>query len=61
VTGTGSDGAPREVYLCQVADDARPTAEHGSQSVVWRTAVNPVVALELTDSGARSGAGVTFA
>ena len=29
-----------------------------SQAVVWQTAVNPVVALELIDSGAWSGAGV---
>jgi saccharopine dehydrogenase-like NADP-dependent oxidoreductase len=33
-------------------------AEYGSQAVVWQTAVNPVVALELIDSGAWSGAGV---
>ena len=33
-------------------------AEYGSQAVVWQTAVNPVVALELLDSGAWSGAGV---
>jgi saccharopine dehydrogenase-like NADP-dependent oxidoreductase len=30
----------------------------GSQAVVWQTAVNPVVALELIDSGAWSGTGV---
>jgi saccharopine dehydrogenase-like NADP-dependent oxidoreductase len=33
-------------------------AEFGSQAVVWQTAVNPVVALELLDSGAWGGAGV---
>ena len=32
--------------------------EYGSQAVVWQTAVNPVVALELIDTGAWSGAGV---
>jgi saccharopine dehydrogenase (NAD+, L-lysine forming) len=58
VTGTGKDGTPREVYLYHVVDNAWTMAEYGSQAVVWQTAVNPVVALELMDSGAWSGAGV---
>jgi saccharopine dehydrogenase-like NADP-dependent oxidoreductase len=58
VTGAGPDGAPREVYLHHVVDNAWSMAEYGSQAVVWQTAVNPVVALELVDSGAWSGAGV---
>src|SRR6266498_3707741 len=58
ITGTGKDGGPREVYLHHVVDNAWSMAEYGSQAVVWQTAVNPVVALELIDSGAWSGAGV---
>ncbi len=58
VRGTGTDGAPREVYLYQVVDNAWSMAEYGSQAVVWQTAVHPVVALELIDSGAWSGIGV---
>jgi saccharopine dehydrogenase (NAD+, L-lysine forming) len=58
VTGTGKDGRPREVYLSHVVDNAQTMADYGSQAVVWQTAVNPVVALELIDSGAWSGAGV---
>jgi saccharopine dehydrogenase (NAD+, L-lysine-forming) len=58
VTGKGRDGAPREVYLHHVVDNAWSMAEYGSQAVVWQTAVNPVVALELIDSGAWSGTGV---
>jgi len=58
VTGTGKDGAPREVYLYHVVDNAWTMAEYGSQAVVWQTAVNPVVALELIDSGAWAGTGV---
>jgi saccharopine dehydrogenase (NAD+, L-lysine forming) len=58
VTGTGKDGAPREVYLYHVVDNAWSMAEYGSQCVVWQTAVNPVVALELIDSGAWTGRGV---
>jgi saccharopine dehydrogenase (NAD+, L-lysine-forming) len=58
VTGTGQDGRPREVYLHHIVDNAWSMAEYGSQAVVWQTAVNPVVALELLDSGAWSGTGV---
>jgi saccharopine dehydrogenase-like NADP-dependent oxidoreductase len=58
VSGIGTDGAPREVYLYHVVDNAWSMAEYGSQAVVWQTAVNPVVALELIDSGAWSGSGV---
>ena len=32
--------------------------EYGAQAVVWQTAINPVVALELLATGAWSGAGV---
>jgi saccharopine dehydrogenase (NAD+, L-lysine forming) len=32
--------------------------EYGSQAVVWQTAVNPVVALELISTGVWTGAGV---
>src|SRR5262249_25658669 len=35
VTGTGPDGAPREVYLYHVVDNAWSMAEYGSQAVVW--------------------------
>ena len=58
VTGTGKDGASREVYLYHVVDNAWTMAEYDSQAVVWQTAVNPVIALELIDSGAWSGTGV---
>ncbi len=58
VTGTGKDGKPREVYLYHVVDNDWSMAEYGSQAVVWQTAVNPVVALELIDSGAWAGTGV---
>jgi saccharopine dehydrogenase (NAD+, L-lysine-forming) len=58
VTGTGKDGNPREVYLYQVADNEQCMREWGSQAVVWQTAVNPIVAMELIAAGTWSGAGV---
>ena len=58
VTGTGVDGARREVYLYHVVDNEWSMAEYGAQAVVWQTAVNPVIALELIAAGTWSGAGV---
>ncbi|MFE4533054.1 saccharopine dehydrogenase family protein [Streptomyces anulatus] len=57
VTGT-KDGAPRDVYLYHVVDNQWSMREYGSQAVVWQTAINPVIALELVASGVWSGAGV---
>ena len=58
VTGTGKDGRPREVYLYHVVDNADTMRDYGAQCVVWQTAVNPVVALELLATGVWSGSGV---
>ncbi|MEU8134730.1 saccharopine dehydrogenase family protein [Streptodolium elevatio] len=52
------DGAAREVYLYHVVDNQWSMAEYGSQAVVWQTALNPVVALELLATGVWSGSGV---
>ena len=52
------DGAPREVYLYHVVDNQWSLREYGSQAVVWQTAINPVVALELLAAGTWSGSGV---
>jgi saccharopine dehydrogenase (NAD+, L-lysine-forming) len=58
VKGRGKDGQPREVYLYHVVDNAWSMREYGSQAVVWQTAINPVVALELLANGRWKGAGV---
>ncbi|MEW2347160.1 MULTISPECIES: saccharopine dehydrogenase family protein [unclassified Streptomyces] len=52
------DGAPREVYLYHVVDNEWSMREYGSQAVVWQTALNPVVALELLANGTWKGSGV---
>ncbi|WP_030217584.1 saccharopine dehydrogenase family protein [Streptomyces bikiniensis] len=57
VRGT-KDGAPREVYLYHVVDNRWSMREYGSQAVVWQTAINPVVALELLSTGAWRGTGI---
>ncbi|MDQ1579793.1 MAG: hypothetical protein QOD05_568 [Microbacteriaceae bacterium] len=58
VTGTGTDGTPREVYLYHVSDNDWTMAEYETQCVVWQTALNPVIALELLATGEWSGTGV---
>lgn len=57
VKGT-KDGRAREVYLYHVVDNRWSMREYGSQAVVWQTAVNPVVALELMAGGVWARAGV---
>lgn len=58
VTGIGKDGNPRRVYLYHLADNAVTMREDDSQCVVWQTALNPVIALELLATGVWSGVGV---
>jgi saccharopine dehydrogenase-like NADP-dependent oxidoreductase len=58
VTGMGRDGDPRRVYLHHIVDNEWSMREYGSQAVVWQTALNPVVALELLANGTWKGAGV---
>jgi saccharopine dehydrogenase (NAD+, L-lysine forming) len=58
VTGTGRDGEPRSTYLYHVVDNETTMREYGCQAVVWQTAVNPAVALELLDRGDWKGTGV---
>jgi saccharopine dehydrogenase-like NADP-dependent oxidoreductase len=58
VSGTGTGGRPREVYLYHVVDNDETWGRDGAQAVVWQTAINPVVAFELLSTGAWSGAGV---
>ncbi len=58
VRGTGKDGAQRSTYLYHVVDNEWSMREYGAQAVVWQTAVNPVVALELIANGTWSGSGV---
>src|SRR5205085_6398383 len=58
VRGVGIDGEPRAVYLYHVADNGTSMRNFGAQAVVWQTALNPVVALELLARGTWPGTGV---
>jgi saccharopine dehydrogenase (NAD+, L-lysine-forming) len=58
VRGVGKDGRPRSTYLYHVVDNGWSMREYGSQAVLWQTAVNPLVALELVERGVWTGSGV---
>ena len=58
VTGTGVDGKPARCTCTTSPTTRRRWRRHGAQAVVWQTAINPVVALELLAAGVWQGAGV---
>jgi saccharopine dehydrogenase (NAD+, L-lysine-forming) len=58
VSGLGKDGEARATYLYHVVDNEWSMREYGSQAVVWQTAINPAIALELLASGEWAGVGV---
>jgi saccharopine dehydrogenase (NAD+, L-lysine forming) len=58
VTGKDKEGRPRSTYYYHVVDNEWTMREYGHQCVVWQTAINPVVALELIARGTWTGAGV---
>ena len=51
VKGLDKEGKPRAVYMYNVVDNAWSMANYGDQAVVWQTAVNPVIAMELIHKG----------
>ena len=57
-TGTGRTAARARPTSTTSRTTRRRCASYGSQAVVWQTAVNPVVALELLAGGAWQGVGV---
>jgi saccharopine dehydrogenase-like NADP-dependent oxidoreductase len=58
VRGTGKDGQPRSTYYYHVVDNEWSMSEYGDQAVVWQTAINPIIALELLHEGTWTGVGV---
>jgi len=51
VKGLDKEGKPRAVYLYHVVDNQWSMKEYGDQAVVWQTALNPVIAMELVHEG----------
>jgi saccharopine dehydrogenase-like NADP-dependent oxidoreductase len=51
VRGLDKSGQPRAVYIYNVVDNQWSMKEFGDQAVVWQTAINPVIAMELIHRG----------
>jgi saccharopine dehydrogenase (NAD+, L-lysine-forming) len=51
VKGLDKQGKPKAVYIYNVVDNAWSMENYGDQAVVWQTAINPVMALELIHKG----------
>ena len=51
VKGLDKQGKPKAVYIYNVVDNAWSMENYGDQAVVWQTAINPVMAMELIYKG----------
>lgn len=51
VKGLDKAGEPKAVYIYNVVDNEWSMKEYGDQAVVWQTAINPVIAMELIHRG----------
>ena len=58
VTGKDLQGKDRATFIYHVADNAWTMENYDSQCVVWQTAFNPLIALELMAEGIWEGTGV---
>ena len=58
VKGLDKQGNPKASYLYHVVDNEWSMKEYGDQAVVWQTAFNPVVAMELIHEGVWKPQGV---
>lgn len=58
VKGLDKDGEPKAVYIYNVVDNEWSMKEYGDQAVVWQTAINPVIAMELIHEGVWKPEGV---
>ena len=51
VKGLDKSGAPKATYIYNVVNNEWSMKEFGDQAVVWQTAINPVIAMELIHKG----------
>jgi len=58
VKGLDKEGKPKAVYIYNVVDNAWSMENYGDQAVVWQTAINPVIAMELIHKGVWQPEGV---
>jgi len=58
VAGLNKEGKPYACYIYNVVDNEWSMKNYGDQAVVWQTAINPVIAMELISNGTWKHAGV---
>jgi saccharopine dehydrogenase-like NADP-dependent oxidoreductase len=58
VAGLNTEGKPYACYIYNVVDNEWSMKNYGDQAVVWQTAINPVIAMELIANGSWKPAGV---
>ena len=58
VAGLNKEGKPYACYIYNVVDNEWSMQNFGDQAVVWQTAINPVIAMELIANGTWKPAGV---
>ena len=58
VAGLNKEGKPYACYIYNVVDNEWSMKNYGDQAVVWQTAINPVIAMELIANGTWRPAGV---
>ena len=51
VKGLDKAGKPKAVYIYNVVDNEWSMKNYGNQAVVWQTAINPLIAMELIANG----------
>jgi saccharopine dehydrogenase-like NADP-dependent oxidoreductase len=59
VKGLDKSGKPKAVYIYNVVDNKWSMDNYGNQAVVWQTAINPVIAMELIANGSWKPAGIS--
>jgi saccharopine dehydrogenase-like NADP-dependent oxidoreductase len=58
VKGLDKEGKPYACYIYNVVDNKWSMDNYGDQAVVWQTAINPVIAMELIANGTWKPRGV---
>ena len=58
VKGLDKEGKPYACYIYNVVDNKWSMENYGDQAVVWQTAINPVIAMELIGNGTWKPSGV---
>lgn len=58
VKGLNKEGKPYACYMYNVVDNEWSMKNYGDQAVVWQTAINPVIAMELIHNGTWQPQGV---